>query len=168
MSDGCIGEQSVSIEDYLLKNIPLAVSVERANKADDKNGIDWWVTLISGRKLGIDVKVREVDWSKKGSDDLALETWSVMEKQIIGWTRNPDKQTDYIVWLWKDTGRLVIIQFPWLCSFFMTHWEAWRKKYKTRVQRTVNNSSQYHSECVFVPRELIFTLLYRAIGGLAA
>lgn len=160
-SDGSISEKE-DMPQYLLSRIPLAVKVERAIRADDRKGIDWWVTLQSGQRVGVDVKVRDEDWARKGWDDIALEIWSVVEKQIIGWTRDPNKQSDYIVFLWKDTGRCVIMPFPWLCSIFIDHWEIWQKKFKTAYQNTEN---RYHSQCVFVPRELVLKKFYAMMGG---
>lgn len=162
-SEGAISEKE-DIPAYLLRKIPLAVKVERANRSDDRKGIDYWVTLQSGRIVGVDVKVRAEDWAPKGHDDVALETWSVYEKQVIGWTRDPSKQTDYILFLWKDTGRCMLLSFPELCSIFIEQWEAWRKKYKPYVQKS-ENFSQWHSECVFVPRVQIWKKLYAAFGG---
>lgn len=161
MSDGFISENE-DIATYLLTHIPLAAKVERANRADDRKGIDYWVTLQSGRVIGVDVKVRDKDY---GKDDLALETWSVMEKKVIGWTRDANKQTDFILWIWKDTKRCVLLPFPWLCSIFIEHWETWQKKFKIARQNTEN---RYHSECVFVPRELVWTKIYTRFGGIPA
>lgn len=154
---------------YLLKKIPLAVKVERANRDDDRRGIDYWATLQSGRVVGVDVKCRDKDWIKKGCDDVALEIWSVVEKKIVGWTRDTQKQTDYILFLWKDTGRCMLVDFPILCSIFMQRWETWHKAYQTAFQRTENSpSSQWHSECVFVPRKVIWREIYLHYGGIPA
>ncbi len=163
-SDGTMSDNE-DIPAYLLNHIPLAVKIERANKTDDRKGIDYWVTLQSGRVISVDVKVRGEDYAPKGFDDLALETWSVMEKKVIGWTRDPNKQTDFILWLWKDTKRCVLLPFPWLCSIFIEYWEAWQKKYQKAWQNTEN---RYHSECVFVPRELVWTKIYANYGGIPA
>ena len=39
------------------------------------------------------------------SQDIALETWSVIEKLKIGWTRDLNKRSDYVLWFWLDTKR---------------------------------------------------------------
>jgi hypothetical protein len=80
--------EAASIEAIALGNISGSISVSKANESDDRNGTDWWVHCTSGAKLSVDAKVRSVDWSRRGCDDLALETLSVVEKGVIGWTLN--------------------------------------------------------------------------------
>lgn len=166
MSEEAINEQE-DLPTYLLRHIPLAEKVERANREDDRRGIDYWVTLQSGRVIGVDVKCRENDWQSRGCDDVALEIWSVVEKQVIGWTRNTQKQTDYVLFLWKDTGRFLLLDFPVLCSIFIQHWETWRRIYQTAYQRTSEcpSRSGWHSQCVFVPRQVIWREIYLRFGG---
>ena len=156
------------IRDILLRNILGAVSVSKASLLDDKNGTDYYVSLLSGKKLNIDVKVREKDFSsiRPEWDDLALETWSVVEQNIIGWTRNTNKQTDYILWLWQDTGRWCLIPFMMLCSIYVAYWEQWKRQYKTEQQLTTFNGKTYHSECTFVPRKLIWSKMYEKYSGI--
>jgi len=163
--------ESKDVVDILLRTIPGACNVHRAAHVNDRNGTDWWVEHASGKHLSIDAKVREVDWQKRhpDEDDLALETWSVCEKRIVGWTRNAEKRTDYILWLWVDTGRWCLLAFPMLCHVFTMKWMEWKERYKVRQQRTLpargSISQPYHSECVFVPRREVWAEIYRTFGG---
>jgi hypothetical protein len=150
-----------TVRDILKANIPGAWDVRLANETDDRHGTDWWVERSSGEPISVDCKVRSSDWATKGSDDLALESWSVIESQKVGWTRDENKQTDYILWLWQDTGRWCLIPFPMLCKVFSEKWSQWALKYKSARQRTEN----YHSECVFVPRKVVWAAIYRRFGG---
>ena len=155
------------VKTILLQNIPGAVAVTQAAPSNDRQGIDWWVELNTARHLAVDAKVREEDWAAKHphEDDLALESWSVVEKQIPGWTRDSQKKCDYVLWLWKDTGRFCLIPFPMLCSVFSRNWEQWAAKHKTRRQYTQMGNGGYHSECVFVPRNEVWREMYRQYGG---
>ena len=170
MSDGVAAAASVA--DILIANIPGAIAVERADEADDRSGTDWWVRRFSGHDLAVDCKVREEDWATKpGSqraDDLALEVWSVREDKIPGWTLRQDKRTDYILWLWKDTGRWCLVPFPMLCAVFREHGEAWcaDNGYRRAVQATRRpDGTEYHSECVFVPRPVVWQAITNRYGG---
>ena len=152
----------------LLAQIPGAVNVTPAATANDKQGIDWWVELSTAKHLAIDAKVRSSDWAAKrpDEDDLALESWSVVEKNIVGWTRDPAKKCDYVLWLWQDTGRFCLIPFPMLCHVFTKNWQQWSSRFKTAKQKTVRQYGDcYHSECVFVPRREIWAEIYRVYGG---
>lgn len=151
----------------LLAQIPGAVSVTQAAKENDRQGIDWWVELSTARHLAVDAKVRETDWaaSHPDEDDLALETWSVVEKRVPGWTRDTTKKCDYVLWLWSDTGRFCLLPFPMLCKAFSNRWQAWRVAHKKRTQFTPRSDGGYHSECVFVPRREVWAEVYKQFGG---
>ncbi len=164
VSEGA-GEKDITT--ILLASFPTAVEVEKASTSDDRQGTDYWIIIQSGQRLSVDVKVRAMDWAYKhpDEDDVALETWSVVGTKI-GWTRDVKKRTDYILWLWLDTGRWMLVPFPMLCSVFVRCWEEWRGAYKTRIQPTANrDGSQWKSECVFVPRSVIWAEIYAAFGG---
>jgi hypothetical protein len=156
---------SGSIEAILLMNIPGATKAYKAGGENDRDGTDWWVE-IPGRHLSIDCKVRTDDCLPKyGADDLALETFSVVETGKFGWTRDPNKRTDYVLWLWMDTRRWCLISFPQLCAVFTENWQGWKTQHKVATQKTPNSRGGYHSECVFVPRHAVWAAMYRRFGG---
>lgn len=161
---------TADVYEILVSNIPGAVNVISAHKTNDRNGTDLWVEMSYGGFVSVDVKARGQDWSAKpppnGADDLALETFSVIEKNVVGWTRNSQKRTDYILWLWKDTGRWCLVPFRFLCRVMEDNWETWRRVYKTKKQYTPRKgASGYHSECVFVPREIVWREIYTYYSG---
>ena len=144
------------VEPILLARIPGAATVRKAEKQDDRNGTDYWVDRDGGLPaLSVDLKARDVDFLKtKGHDDLALETWSVCDTKV-GWTRDTSKRTDYVLWYWRDTGRFALVPFPPLCQAFSAHWREWRETYFYDRQ----TSGGWQSECVFVPRTVVFGAL---------
>lgn len=174
----CFGERmamsngvavSSHVREIILATIPGAVNVIKAHSSNDRNGTDWWVEHCTGKFLSVDVKVRGEDWAAKNpeEDDLALESFSVVEKNVLGWTRDVNKKTDYVLWVWTDTKRWCLIPFPMLCRVFTDNVDQWRSTFKTRKQKTVRGGYSYHSECVFVPRALIWRTIYsRFAGGL--
>jgi len=159
------------IKQILVEHIPSAVAAFQSHSANDRSGVDWWVECRNGKLLGVDCKVREEDWAAKPepwrADDVALETWSVVESSIVGWTRDTNKQTDYVLWLWRDTGRWMLVPFQMLCKVFLSNWQSWSGEYKTRRQKTPGRNGRrgYHSECVFVPRRELWAEIYRQCGG---
>ncbi len=161
MSQGYVAQ--ISVDDVLMAHVPGAVRVRVAGKSDDKNGTDYWVDRECGEALSVDVKVREKDWKPRGCDDLALETWSVLERGRVGWTLDTHKRTDYVLWLWKDTGRWCLIPFPMLCAVFQDNRDEWCGQYKVSRQYTPDGG--YHSECVFVPRLAVWRAIYNRFGG---
>lgn len=158
---------SADVRDILLGNLKGAVGVAPAARVNDRQGVDWWVELSTARHLAVDAKVRATDWaaSHPDQDDLALETFSVVEKGIAGWTRDASKRCDYVLWLWSDTRRFCLVPFPFLCSVFEQRWRQWLEQFKTCRQFTPHGLSGYHSECVFVPRREVWGAIYGKFGG---
>lgn len=181
MSNGVVA--TANIEEILSDHLPGIKQVVRASAAEDRNGTDWWACTAS-RRLSIDAKVREQDWSLKKRDDLALELFSIEseydregtwlsipeDKRRVGWTRDANKTTDYVLWLWKDTGRFCLVPFPMLCRVYQDAWEAWAFIYGSCRQRTPfkkghrgfnEDAVGYHSECSFIPRKVVWKEIYK-------
>lgn len=158
---------NADVRDVLLSCIPGSLNAYPAAKENDRLGVDWWVEMTNARHLAVDAKVREVDWAATHADedDLALETWSVVERGIVGWTRDETKKCDFVLWLWHDTGRYCLVPFPMLCHVFKANWEDWCSAHKVKRQRTLGGGRDYHSECVFVPRRELWAKIYETYGG---
>lgn len=136
------------LESVLLQTIPGAVLAERATPTEDKAGTDYWVTLSSGRILSVDLKVRRKDPQESfGSNDVALEIWSDVERRIVGWTLDTGKRTDYVMWYFEPTGRWMLFPFPMLCQAFQSHGKKWCATYRQATQ----SNGTWTSRCVFVP-----------------
>ncbi len=156
-SEGFLDE---GIAKILASRIPECYEAERADNDSDRQGTDYWAKRRNLPPLSVDVKVRSKDYSLRGKDDLALETWSV-KGQKVGWTRDTSKRTDYILWFWQDTGRFFIVSFPALCRVFCHHWQKWLGKYEHETQ----DSGRWQSECVFVPRDVVIRALQSWCSG---
>jgi len=124
------------------------VTIEQAAEADDKAGVDYWAILPSGRRLGIDLKLRR-DHGTAG--DVALELWSVMPADgrpgVPGWPWDNRKRTDYVIWIWLDTRTYYAAPYPLLHTAFLRHARDWTRRYRTATQ----SSGTWTSQCVFVP-----------------
>lgn len=161
----CGHAQSSDVAAILMAEIPGALAVTKANGDNDRNGTDWWIEHCSGRHLSVDAKVREEDYAPRGKDDLAIETWSNVERGVIGWTRNETKRTDYVLWLWIDTKRWCLVPFAMLCRVTKELWSVWLSQHQTARQYTPTTHGGYHSECVFVPRRTVWAEIYKRFSG---
>ena len=151
----------------LLEKIPGSQKIIKANTRDDKSGTDYWIEHARGTPISIDVKVRNEDpVQKRGKDDLALETWSVIGTKI-GWTLDETKRTDYILWWFAPTRRWVLVPFMQLQAVFKARRDEWTLLYRTFKQRTVGTGSRsgWYSECVFVPRREVWAAIYADFGS---
>lgn len=155
---------SPDIAEILRNNLPSILAVEKAEVTDDRSGTDYWAYRMGLPPLSIDCKIRDIDPTlfQQPADDLALETWSVVDKKV-GWALDPMKRSDYILWFFRPTKRWVLIPFPLLQSIFVANRERWFQEYRHARQST--NKGQWQSECLFVPRLTIWRALYERYGG---
>lgn len=157
-SDG-FAPEPIKVFGFICELIPGFRGVRRANPLQDIKGCDYWIDRCGLTALGVDLKLRKKDFSvvtgPKRADDLALEVWSDVGRKKVGWTRDPLKICDYILWYWKDTGRFFIVPFPPLCDVFRRNWRNWSKLYGPQRQTSRDGDRTWRSECVFVPRQVV-------------
>lgn len=132
-----------TIKKHIIDSIAGAYEIVRASLIEDKTGVDYWVLRNNLRPLSIDVKHRSFcPIEKYSSDDACIETtsiyigpnngnWKDKYRAKIGWTLNPKKQTDYIVYTWPHENhlRFWILPFPFLCAAARKYWQYWATKY---------------------------------------
>lgn len=124
------------------------VTDERAQKC----GVDARVLFKdSGRPpICVDRKVRKEVHRQKGLD-VALETVSSDRSGAVGWTLDPEKWTDYVLWQWDDEkagvrDELIVPYWP-LHRLFLARMNDYLEEYEDAQQ----NSGTHKSRCVFVP-----------------
>jgi len=132
-----------------------SIAIEKADTQDDISGVDYFVTLDSGVQVKWDVKRRDIGCSRfwKSGPELALETWSDMERGRIGWTLDREKETDYILFAFdpSDHDRAYAIPFQHLRAAFNANGPDWYKRYRHEKQSSRENGREWVSECVFIP-----------------
>lgn len=160
---------SSAAANLLMKLFPGAIRVSQALPADERDGVDFWVeTAASNRRIAVDCKFRTEDprvhYVVNGdpADDVALELWSVKEQKITGWTLDKTKRTDYVLWIFIETGRYCIFPFAMLQHAFIKQQSEWVRRYRTAEQRTEN---AYTSECVFVDVGAIWETFWHESQG---
>lgn len=146
--------ESCDVREILTLRLPGCVDADPADEELDRTGVDWMAKLCSGKNVGVDVKTRKKDCKNFGNDDVALETWSVVGSKV-GWSRDKSKACDWVLWVWKDTGRFFLVPFLPLCYVFCKNWVECREIYEPRTQTTTRGGNSWKSECVFVPRNVV-------------
>ena len=172
----CVGLEDDLIA-YLLGIIPYSLKCIRASQSNDRNGVDFWI-IRKGElpPIAIDVKHREFDPIERfGSDDVCIETCSVYtgpptppwldeHRKVIGWTLNPLKRTDLVVYSWPQSDgsrRFWIVYFPFLCRAALANWRLWAQLYG---EKPVFNQG-YLTLCIFPPRHVVEEAIRRIQGG---
>lgn len=123
----------------------------KSGKKLDLQGSDVKIQL-SDRTVHADLKFRDTDPRQWGEDDLAIELLSVVERGIRGYG---NQRTDYLIWIFKSTGRVVSIPFEAFKPFYRANWNYW---YFWRAEKPIKsvmpNGQSYHSVHCLVPFNL--------------
>lgn len=148
---------------YLLKNIPNATDIQRAEKEDDKTGIDYWIFRKNLPPLAIDVKHRSFcPIQRWGKDDACIETtsvytgnpfppWDDQYRLKPGWTLDENKRTDIVIYTWpynETLRRYWIVYFPLLCRAAKLNWRRWAEEYG----EIATHNDLYLTLNIYVPR----------------
>jgi len=150
----------VGIEKALRTQLPGLLAIHQADKANDMAGIDYWIEFAGGVMRSVDVKMRSKDFEAQGKPGLALESWSNMDAEKIGWSRDPSKLCDYVLFYWHSSGRSYLVDFRQLQPLFAREWRNWRGKYGGVIQCN-EGRNPYRSECLFMPTRDLAAALYR-------
>lgn len=143
------------------RNLPDALNIHRAAMDNDKMGVDYFIEFQGAQMRTLDVKARRQDYALKGQPSICLEIWSNYETKKVGWTRDPKKITDYILFYWHESQASMLVDFHRLRPLFDRDWQDWRMVFGSSIQKNKN----YTSESLFItPRELS-ARLYREYDG---
>jgi hypothetical protein len=122
-----------------------SVSV-RADTWAQRAGIDRVLTLISGRTITIDEKVRERDWP-----DILLERWSSEETRIPGWIQK-DLHCEFIAYAFVPSATCYLL--PTLT--LQRAWRLYGREWIARYQEIRARNNDYTSVSVAVPTDVLF------------
>lgn len=145
---------------------PFCDAVRPATAREDRSGADYVATLTGGRCVLVDVKIRAAGCRRYWIDgpEVALEYWSKVPSGnaggAVGWTRDPRKTTDYVLFIYDpaDTMIAFFVPFHSLRHVFEQKWSLWSDAYGGQV---VQNSSagstgnRWQSSCIFVPAHVV-------------
>ena len=139
------------------------LQIHKAAFVNDRHGADYVAEFQHGQTRLIEAKVRVEDWLPRGQDaDLALETWADIDKQVVGWTRDMTKVSDYLLFVWLESGRSLLVDARLLRAWFCEHWETLRAKYGGRIIPSKRRGREWRSEAIYVPhRDVVAQLAYR-------
>lgn len=153
----------------VIASVPHAASVRVATTEEDRKGTDYWVSLTSGHELSVDVKHNTRDpIDTFGEDTLIIEWWSAREYRKPGWTVDPAKRTDYILYWFAPTKRYALVPFPLLFAAATAHRDDWCTEYGTRTTTTVRSGVTWTTEFSPVPRVAVWRAIYEVAHGRAA
>lgn len=148
------------IKQILKSFFPGLINFRKAPASRDKRGTDYSAALNDFTPLGFDIKLRTTDPRRWGKDDLAIELWSSVEHGITGYRGT---ETDYILWLYPDTGRALLVPFHPFRKRVIDKRSIITRALKPHVQATRGKAGNiYHSQHAYVPTWLFSDLIKEA------
>lgn len=161
-----LGEQQNFDIQILKSYIPHCVEIRKSNLVEDRNGVDYVAILKGGSKILIDAKTREKGakrfW-KRNEPELALEVYSVVENNKIGWTLNTSSNVDYILYTFDkdDSNDFYFLPFQMLRKAFLENGKKWKNEYGIKNQA----SDTWHSSAIFVPASKVINAISEIMIG---
>jgi hypothetical protein len=152
------------VERFLRQRFPDLLAVRRAAQANDRIGADFVIEFPHGQFRFVDIKVRKTDFQALGQPDVALEVWSNAERQLPGWALDDAKLTDYTMFVWSDSGRIVMFDARALRAVTRRHLSRWQVENVQARQRTAVGRGSYTSSVIFVSSTELATLIARWQG----
>ena len=150
------------LDDCLAQFFPDYLGSRTTSETIDRSGADLEIFRKRGMAFA-DLKVRDDDPRLWGADDLAIELYSVLEKRIRGYQ---NRKADYLIWLFKPTGRAVMIDFQSFKKCYDKNWDFWHFWRAEAPQRTrMQDGTTYHSVHCYVPLELFKAGVSEAYAG---
>lgn len=142
---------------------PDLLGIERAHQLNDLIGVDYWLEFQGGVKRTLDVKVRKDDYSlpshgtRQDSRTACLELVSNTTTNKAGWSLDPAKITDYVLFYYKESGAAIFYDARQLRAAVIHYLPELKQRGKPSVQST----GRYQSTSLFVSHRELGAAIYR-------
>lgn len=137
------------------------LNIHKAHKQNDKLGADYTLEFPGYRHQALDVKIRRQDFSLPchGGDNrtACLELVANTTNGKIGWSLDPNKITDWVLFYYIESGRWDIYNARELRAAVIRYLPRFRKIGKPETQQT----GRYESTSLFVSHRDLSAAIYR-------
>lgn len=160
MSDSAEIEQAINKE--CRKYFPELLNITKAHKLNDILGADYFLEFPNCKMESLDIKVRKNDYSLRGDDRTAcIELVANTTTRKKGWTLDPNKHTDWIMFYYIETGKTFLYNARLLRAAVTRYLPDLRKHGKSTVQQTQSVSGHYESDSLMVSHRELGAAIYR-------
>ena len=129
------------------------LNIHHSHTENDRRGSDYLLEFHNGKIEHLDVKTRTRDYHPKANAPIEYRTG-----QKDGWTIDPDKITDWVLFLWLDTERSSLHHARMLRTVARDNQEEW---VRTHQQSTQVSNGGYSSPCVYLTDHELWAAEYR-------
>lgn len=136
---------------------PEVLNIAQAHKQNDILGADYWLEFQGCKMETLDTKIRKLDYSLRGDKRIAcLELVANTTTGQTGWTLDPAKRTDWVMFFYCETGSSVFYNARELRAAVLAYLPQLKTKGKASTQRTGN----YESKSLFVSHRELWAAIY--------
>lgn len=150
------------------RQFPELLNVTKAHKMNDMIGVDYWLEFPGGRMEALDAKVRRLDYSKPAPGRICDDRTACLELVAnvgigkTGWTLDPAKRTDWILFFYIESGRPFFYHARQLRAAVVAYLPELKKTGQASTQRT----GRYESTSLFVRhRDLSAAIFHHGHGN---
>lgn len=162
-------EIDAAIRLAIKERYPEVRAIVQACPQNDKLGIDYWLEYQNGTMQTLDAKIRELDYSKRGDDRIAcIELMANTRKQKLGWSIDPSKRTDIVLFYYIETGAAYFYPARELRAAIIASLDLLKRDGKPATQKTESYGNTYSSESLFVSHAELWRAIYRTCTKQAA
>jgi hypothetical protein len=117
--------------------------------AQQRLGIDRVITLLSGREIYVDEKVRG-----RTRQDIVFEKWSSVEHKRPGWIEKP-LSCDYIAYAFTDSEVCYVIPYQGMKRIWRAHEQEWTQRYGRSYKLQTSQNNGYTTAWLAVPLAVV-------------
>lgn len=169
LADSQAPEVDAAIRLAIMKAYPEVSAIVQACQENDRLGIDYWLEYKNGTMQTLDAKIRKLDYSIRGDDRTAcIELVSNNRGGKLGWSIDPTKRTDIVLFYYIETGAAYFYPARELRAAIIANMNKLKATGKPDTQKTNSYGSSYASESLFVSHAELWRAIYRTCTRQAA
>jgi hypothetical protein len=154
-------EVDAAIVSAIRSQYPDARNIMKSCTENDKAGADWWIEFTNNKVLSLDAKIRTKDYTTTTESRIAcIEIVANTTTGKIGWSIDPSKITDLVMFYYIDTKKAYFYTARELRNAIIANWDRLKAHGKPDTTTTKSGDGFYKSEVLFVSHAELWRCMY--------
>lgn len=153
-------ENDRGIRIALMRKFPYCLGITKAHNKNDRLGADYILEFAHCQFRTVDVKTRRDDWTDRDEKKQVaiIEIVSNTKTSAKGWSVDPEKITDWIMYFYPTTGRAWFYPADQLRAGVTANLDSLRSRGKPIAGQGTGN---YTSDAFLVSHRDLWTAMYK-------
>lgn len=154
-------EIDAAVKLAIRNHYPDARSIMKSCPENDKAGADWWIEFTNNKVLSLDAKIRTKDYTTATEDRIAcIELVSSKTTGKLGWSIDPSKITDIVMFYYIDTKKAYFYPARELRNAIIANLDRLKAHGKPDTQKTESGNRFYESDSIFVSHAELWRCIF--------